>query len=294
MQQDFDANIWGFRIGPYIEYLPSEKWMLHLSGGLALGLIDANASWKETLSVTGGDTTFLKGGGDDLSLLAGFYIGVSAQYKFNDKATMGIVTANSRAGGRWISEPDEGIAEAMNKGIVLSRGEWLLFLQSDDFLAEDDVLAKAAVHLTPDLDICGFPVLYGNDSSIATMRPRGANYWLNFKTGLNHQGTFIRRSLFDRIGLYDTSFKIAMDYEFFLRAYRADAHFKCHSEPVLAVMRDTGISSQLDWPNLERRFAEEKRVHRKFETRRLSLLYDAWWALYPRFRKLRAKLPARL
>ena len=85
VQQDFDANIWGFRIGPYIEYLPSEKWTLHLSGGLALGLIDANASWKETLSVTGGGTTSVSGGGDDLSLLAGFYIGVSAQYKFNDR-----------------------------------------------------------------------------------------------------------------------------------------------------------------------------------------------------------------
>ena len=85
VQQDFDANIWGFRVGPYIEYLPSEKWSLHLSGGLALGLIDANASWKETLSVTGGGTTSVSGGGDDLSLLAGFYIGVSAQYKFNDR-----------------------------------------------------------------------------------------------------------------------------------------------------------------------------------------------------------------
>ena len=85
VQQDFDANIWGFRLGPYLEYLPSEKWSLHLGGGLALGLIDANASWRETLSVTGGDTTSLSGGGDDLSLLAGFYIGVSAQYKFNER-----------------------------------------------------------------------------------------------------------------------------------------------------------------------------------------------------------------
>ncbi len=125
------------------------------------------------------------------------------------------------------------------------------------------------------------------------MRPRGANYWLNFKTGLNHQGTFIRRSLFERIGAYDDSFKIAMDYEFFLRAYRLGANFKCHLDPVVAVMRDSGISSQLDWTNLKARLAEEERAHRKLETPQVELLYDAWWAVYPLYRQLRAKITRR-
>lgn len=204
--------------------------------------------------------------------------------------TVEIVSEALRPKGHWISEPDTGIADAMNKGVALSRGEWLLFLQSDDYLRGPTVLARAAVHFAPDLDVCAFPVHFGNDASLAVVNPRGANWWLNFKTGLNHQATFIRRSLFERIGGYDTNFRIAMDYEFFLRAYRAGARFKCFSEPVVSVMRDSGISSQRDWPNLKRRFAEEERVHRKFETRRLALLYDMWWAMYPPYRRMRAKL----
>ena len=207
-------------------------------------------------------------------------------------ATAEIVRAGLRPGGRWISEPDGGIADAMNKGIALSSGEWLLFLQSDDYLAGPGVLAEASSRLSADVDVCGFPVLFGNESRMTTMHPRGANAWLNFKTGLNHQGTLIRRSLFDRIGLYDSGFRIAMDYEFFLRAYRAGARFRCYPTPVMAVMRDSGVSSQIDWPNLERRFAEERRVHRKFQTAPLSLVYDAWWTLYPRYRRLRARMAA--
>ena len=208
-------------------------------------------------------------------------------------ATLAIVESGLRPGGRWVSGPDSGIAEAMNKGLALAQGEWLLFLQSDDYLCNPNVLAEASKHFAPDLDICGFPVLFGSDESAATMQPRGAGFWLNFKTGLNHQGTFIRRALFERIGAYDTTFKIAMDYEFFLRAYRAGAIFRCHPGPTVALMRDSGVSSQLDWPNLKRRFAEEERVHRKFETRRLAPLYDAWWTLYPRYRQFRAGLAPR-
>ncbi len=88
VQQDFDANLWGFRVGPYIEYMPSEKWNLHLSGGLAVGLLSAEASWKETLTVPGGGpnaSTSVSGGGDDVALLAGFYIGLDAEYKFNER-----------------------------------------------------------------------------------------------------------------------------------------------------------------------------------------------------------------
>ena len=204
--------------------------------------------------------------------------------------TVNILREKWPDGGTWISEKDSGIGDAMNKGIGLSRGEWLLCLQSDDYLSGANVLAAAAKHFTQELDICGFPVDFGNADCLATLPPRGDNWWLNFKTGLNHQGTFIRRSLFDRIGRYDTSFRIAMDYEFFLRARRAGARFSCHPAPVVAVMRDSGISSQLDWPNLKRRFAEEQRVHRKFQTPLMSPVYDVWWALYPPYRQLRAML----
>src|ERR1035438_2230717 len=51
VQQNFDANLWGFRLGPYLEMPLSKRWSLHLSGGLAVGLLDSDASWRETLAI---------------------------------------------------------------------------------------------------------------------------------------------------------------------------------------------------------------------------------------------------
>jgi hypothetical protein len=88
VQQDFDGNLFGFRLGPYIEYMPSPKWDLHLSGGLAVGIMQADASWKETITLPGGgpgSSTTVSGSGDDVGLLGGFYVGLDADYKFNDR-----------------------------------------------------------------------------------------------------------------------------------------------------------------------------------------------------------------
>ncbi len=83
-QQHFDANLWGFRLGPYLEYPLNDKWSLHLSGGLAVGLIDANASWKETLNLPGGAGSITtSGGGSDVDLLWGYYVGLEAAYQIN-------------------------------------------------------------------------------------------------------------------------------------------------------------------------------------------------------------------
>ena len=81
----FNASLWGFRLGPYVESPLTEKLSLHLTGGLAVGLVDANASWKETLTLPGGGgSTTTSGGGNDTSLLWGYYVGLDATYRFND------------------------------------------------------------------------------------------------------------------------------------------------------------------------------------------------------------------
>jgi hypothetical protein len=85
VNQDFDANLFGARLGPYIEYPVTDKFNLHLSGGLALGLMVANASWRETLTPAGGPATSVSGDGSDVDLLWGYYVGLDAQYQFNER-----------------------------------------------------------------------------------------------------------------------------------------------------------------------------------------------------------------
>jgi hypothetical protein len=84
-QDHFDANLWGFRLGPYVEFPfgKKEQFTLSLSAGLAAGLLDANESWKQTVSIPGNGSIISNGGGDDFETLWGFYAGLDADYQIS-------------------------------------------------------------------------------------------------------------------------------------------------------------------------------------------------------------------
>jgi hypothetical protein len=83
---DLNANLWGFRLGPYLECPLSEKFSLHLSGGLAVGIVDATANWSESLTPPGGGTPINSGGGgSNAQVLWGYYAGLDATYQLNER-----------------------------------------------------------------------------------------------------------------------------------------------------------------------------------------------------------------
>ncbi|TLV00784.1 glycosyltransferase family 2 protein [Dyadobacter luticola] len=144
----------------------------------------------------------------------------------------------------WISEKDKGIYDAMNKGVIASTGDWLLFINSDDSLASDDVLQKAVKYLQE----CTDKIAYGN---IIYVYPgekeveygpawESTKYrFRNVAMSLAHQATFHSKALFTERH-FDTSFKIAGDYDFLL------SHLKDHEAtyfPVtIAKMKTGGLS----------------------------------------------------
>lgn len=117
----------------------------------------------------------------------------------------------------WLSEPDFGIYNAMNKGIAAAKGEYCQFLNSGDWLIYSDVTSRMLKRL-PDSSI-----VYGNmfkQLSVKTTiinKEVPANSLLTFYTGsLNHSSAYIKRSLFEKYGLYDENLKIVSDWKFFL------------------------------------------------------------------------------
>lgn len=124
----------------------------------------------------------------------------------------------------WSSEKDRGVYDAMNKGVAAARGEWLLFLGSDDTLYAPDVLAKVAAHLSPDYDF-----VYGNvfSASASSWAEAGVVYDGRFdeekilERNICHQAIFYSRRLFSKYGGYDLSYRVLADWEFNLRIFRA-------------------------------------------------------------------------
>lgn len=121
---------------------------------------------------------------------------------------------------KWVSEPDTGIYQAMNKGIRASTGDYLLFLNSGDTLYNDTILELVSKQFTDDLDI-----YYGNlffkvkEKGFIRGYPNNLtfNYFYNNRS-LPHPGSFIKRSLFDSVFYYNENLKNVSDWEFFICA----------------------------------------------------------------------------
>lgn len=124
--------------------------------------------------------------------------------------------------GSHVSEPDNGIYEAMNKAVALASGDWVLFLGADDLLASTDVLARATTSLrATTADILVGEARY-DDGRRYPFAGVHAPIRRNF---VHHQAAFYRRELFTRHGAFDVSLSIQADYDYNLRILRAGAVF---------------------------------------------------------------------
>lgn len=149
----------------------------------------------------------------------------------------------------WVSEPDSGIYDAWNKGLAQAKGDWICFLGADDFFWNENVLSQAAEHLTklpPDIRVAYAQIMLLNSAGECVYQV--GEPWEKIKSRFRkimcipHQGVMHRRSLFERHGKFDESFRIAGDYELLLRELKiADAIFM--PDIVMTAMRQGGVSS---------------------------------------------------
>lgn len=160
------------------------------------------------------------------------------------------------------SEPDEGIFDAMNKGVAMAKGDYLVFMNGGDQFASEEVLQWVAEMKGPNL-------IYGDahhdslEGPLATYPdelPKG--YFL--KNTLPHQATYYHRSLFEKYGLYDTSYRIAGDYDLHVRLHEVVGIDHRHIPKPLAIYRLAGISSDPHYRKLRK--LENHRVRMRYFT----------------------------
>ncbi len=124
-------------------------------------------------------------------------------------------------GVRWLSEPDKGIADAMNKGLAMARGQYVLVLQAGDTFRDGESLASAVPHLDG-ADMVNFDVLFVKPDGREEVLPaRPISLATEFRLLNPHQGLFTHRRVFERIGAFDENVRMVMDYDHMLRAKHA-------------------------------------------------------------------------
>ena len=145
----------------------------------------------------------------------------------------------------WISEPDKGIADALNKGLKLVRGRYALVIQADDALLDSHTLAHVfSIIKTEFFDIWTFPVTWNSSLQSKTIvRPFRLLWWHRFRNIFPHKGVFVHRRVFNRIGRFNERFSISMDYDFFYRTLLARCTVKFEPIPIALIGRG-GISNR--------------------------------------------------
>ena len=149
-----------------------------------------------------------------------------------------------------VSEPDDGIYDAFNKGINRSTGDVIGFLSADDFLKDSNVLTKIAEKFSFEMADVVYGDLYYVNKNDTTKVIR---HWQAKKFSINqlamgwmppHPTLYIKASLYKELGAFDKTFRISGDYDFILRLFtRINLNIIYISE-VLVVMRLGGVSNR--------------------------------------------------
>ena len=145
----------------------------------------------------------------------------------------------------WVSEPDKGIFNAMNKGTLKANGEFLLFLNSGDYFVSESILQTFIE------DIDGYDIIYGDwlqyytDGRIIEGKYPDflSFYFVAFKSGLPHQATLIRRGVLLANNLYDEDMKIISDWKFFMLAIFKQQCKYLHKPEYIVYYNNEGVSS---------------------------------------------------
>lgn len=147
-----------------------------------------------------------------------------------------------------ISEPDRGIYDAMNKGVEAATGDVVGILNSDDFYETKDSVASIVSEFDDATDIVFGDLVFVNADNLAKVTrfyslPNFSPWKLRFGWMPPHPATFIRKSSYNKHGLYKLDYKISADYEMFVRLLLVHKLCFKHLGKTLVRMRDGGVST---------------------------------------------------
>ncbi|MBD1912358.1 MULTISPECIES: glycosyltransferase family 2 protein [unclassified Leptolyngbya] len=164
--------------------------------------------------------------------------------------TLDIVQKYASKIARVVSELDGGIYAAMNKGIRMATGDFLYFLNSDDYLVNHQVFEKLANFIAqqPKCDFVygqmEMRIVQNNRTIHRVPRPpeelKEALLW--FSDGPQHSASFFGRHLFEKLGLFDETYRISADYDWFLRLAQYPEAVVCYFPEIIASFSNQGFS----------------------------------------------------
>jgi glycosyltransferase involved in cell wall biosynthesis len=165
---------------------------------------------------------------------------------------------------RWISEPDDGISDAFNKGALLAEGEYVLYLNADDYLSDQnvlhDVLSYIKINNNPDWIVGDVFTQRQGEITVQQRRYPPSCWSLFLRNRICHQAVFLKRRALLEVGGFENRFKMAMDYDLWQRLC-ASGYKIAYIPRIISVYSHEGLTSS-ESPALAQEFQEVERRFR--------------------------------
>jgi len=173
--------------------------------------------------------------------------------------TLDIIKKHANRLAYWASEPDQGIYDAMNKGIARATGEWINFMNAGDIFIDEEVLNKSFVNsYKDDVDILYGDVIYQYKFGKRMVKAGNIDQIINHMV-FSHQSTFVRRILMQKG--FDTKWKLAADYNLLLGCYLEGKKYMHIATAIAIVEMDNGATHD----NYSKSREEVLRIHKQFD-----------------------------
>ncbi|MFM7729024.1 MAG: glycosyltransferase family 2 protein [Flavobacteriales bacterium] len=160
--------------------------------------------------------------------------------------TIDLLQASAHRITHWVSEPDRGVYDAINKGIRKATGDWIYILGSDDQLASADVFERVSSALTASTDLVFGSVRNANirHSMVPEVHISSVGTGLYIRNTLHQQSAFYNRRLFEQAE-FDTSMRVLADYDFHLLLFKRRVN-NTPIDLVIATCEASGLSKQFN------------------------------------------------
>lgn len=149
---------------------------------------------------------------------------------------------------KWVSEPDNGIYDAFNKGVKMSSGEIIGIINSDDWFENNtlEIVNDISKNVDSNLSIITGKICKysGNKKLYYMLKDPSYLDKVIYQMPVNHTSTFVYKDVYNKLGLFDTTYKIAADYDFIYKTINSNVNYY-HTEENLSNMRIGGVSSNI-------------------------------------------------
>jgi glycosyltransferase involved in cell wall biosynthesis len=176
-----------------------------------------------------------------------------------------VINANAGKITYWISEKDAGIYDALNKGIVNAKGDYLIFLNSGDCFNNDNVVAKfceCSNKNNKKIIYANSNILNADGTSKVVCPPDqlDLNFW--YANTLNHQAIFTHKDLFKNYGGFDCQYELAADFDFLFKMFLNETSEFFYFDYLVCDYDNTGLTSKGEFHKII--FKERKKILKKY------------------------------